>query len=200
MDKVNYIVHLNTVLERFNDDDRIRQGHIALYMALFQKWNRSFFKNMFMINRNEIMDMAKFRSKTTYHNHIRDLHKWGFLEYYPSFSPRKGSRINMSKYGTSIEQALYPTLPESGQQCSETRPKIGTFFKTKNKEKLYKLTKPKNEQAVINFFNKNGWPEIEGIKFHAFLKSKNYQIENGSKIEDWKIVALKFSKNDFQKI
>jgi hypothetical protein len=62
MDKVNYIVHLNTVLERFNNDQRIRQGHIALYMALFQKWNRLFFKKIFMINRNEIMEMAKFLS------------------------------------------------------------------------------------------------------------------------------------------
>lgn len=180
MDKVNYIVHLNAVLERFNDDERIRQGHIALYMALFQKWNRSFFKKMFMINRNEVMDMAKFRSKTTCHNHIRDLHNWGYLEYNPSFSPRKGSRINMFKCGTSIGQALYPTLPESGQQRPESW--------------------PKNEQAVINFFNKNGWPEIEGIKFNAFLKSKNYKIENDSKIKDWKMAAVKFSKNGFQKI
>ncbi|WP_339654398.1 hypothetical protein [uncultured Maribacter sp.] len=153
-----------------------------------------------MINRNEIMYMAKFRSKTTHLNHIRDLYEWSYLKYQPSFGPRKGSRINMSKFGTSIEHALYPTLPESSQQYPETRPKVGTLFKNKNNKKLYKLTKPKNEEAVINFFNKNGWPEIEGIKSHTFLKSKNYQIENGSKIDDWKIAALKFSKNDFQKI
>lgn len=199
MGKINYILHLNAILEHFNNDHRIRQGHIALYMALFQKWNRSFFKKMITINRNEIMEMSKFKSKTTYHNHIRDLDKWGYLEYHPSYSPRRGSRINMSKSGTSTGQVMNPTVSKNDQQYLITRPKNGTFFKTNNL-KLKKLTKPKNEQAVINFFNKNNWPKIEGIKFYAFLKSKNFQIEVDPKIKHWKMAAIKFSKNNFEKI
>tara|TARA_R110002167_G_C12705596_1_gene654418 strand:+ start:16142 stop:16288 length:147 start_codon:yes stop_codon:yes gene_type:complete len=44
MDKVNYIAHLNAAFEKFNRDERIKQGHITLYLAFFQKWNREFFK------------------------------------------------------------------------------------------------------------------------------------------------------------
>lgn len=37
MENVNYIKHLNAVFERFNSDERIKQGHITLYLAFFQK-------------------------------------------------------------------------------------------------------------------------------------------------------------------
>lgn len=46
MENVNYITHLNTVFDLFNNDDRIKQGHITLYLAFFQKWNRKFFKKL----------------------------------------------------------------------------------------------------------------------------------------------------------
>jgi len=36
MEKVNYIAHLNAAFERFNNDYKIRQGHITLYLAFFQ--------------------------------------------------------------------------------------------------------------------------------------------------------------------
>ena len=48
MEKVNYITHLNAIFEMFNNDERIRQGHITLYLALFQKWNRKFFKKFIL--------------------------------------------------------------------------------------------------------------------------------------------------------
>jgi len=40
MGNVNYIKQMNTLFERFNRDERIKQGHITLYLAFFQKWNR----------------------------------------------------------------------------------------------------------------------------------------------------------------
>ena len=85
MERVNYIIQLNAIFERFNRDTRIKQGHITLYLALFQKWNREFFKKTISINRELIMEKAKFRSKTTYHNYLRDLNDWGFLKYFPSY-------------------------------------------------------------------------------------------------------------------
>ena len=88
MDKVNYITHLNTTLEKFNADERIKQGHMTLYLAFFHLWNRKFFKETLTINRELIMERAKIKSKTTYHNHLRDLDAWGYLTYYPSYHPR----------------------------------------------------------------------------------------------------------------
>ena len=63
MEMVNYIIQLNAIFNRFNKDARIKQGHITLYLAFFQKWNREFFKKTITINRELIMENAKFKSK-----------------------------------------------------------------------------------------------------------------------------------------
>ena len=96
MEKVNYIIQLNAVLDCFNNDNRIKQGHITLYLAFFQKWNREFFKKTITINRKWIMEKAKFKSKTTYHNYLSDLNDWGYLKYFPSYHPARGSKVQMS--------------------------------------------------------------------------------------------------------
>jgi len=107
MEKVNYIVHLNAAFEKFNEDERIKQGHITLYLAFFQKWNREFFKKTITVNRTSIMERAKFKSKTTYHNYLKDLNDWGYLNYFPSFHPARGSKISLFIFETSSEQVLY---------------------------------------------------------------------------------------------
>ena len=96
MKKVNYIIQLNEAFERFNNDDRIKQGHITLYLAFFQKWNREYFKKTITINREWIMEKAKIKSKTTYHSYLKDLNDWNYLQYCPSYHPTKGSKIQMS--------------------------------------------------------------------------------------------------------
>lgn len=49
--KLYYTVQHRTVFEHFNEDQRIKQGHIALYMVFFQKRNREYFKKAITINR-----------------------------------------------------------------------------------------------------------------------------------------------------
>ena len=115
MEKVNYITQLNTVFEHFNKDHRIKQGHITLYLAFFQKWNREYFKKTITINREQIMDRAKIKSKTTYHNYLRGLNDWGYLQYYPSFNPARGSEIKMAIFFVQERQKLANTVPEPGQ-------------------------------------------------------------------------------------
>lgn len=151
MEKVNYIVHLNAVLERFNNDERIKQGHITLYLAFFHKWNREFFKETLTVNRERIMERAKIKSKTTYHNYLKDLNEWEYLKYYPSYNPSRGSKINMFGFGTcsgTVSPAngtgtvhnLANSVPEPGQN-------LVPFYKHKTKENLNKRPK-----AIFNKF------------------------------------------------
>ncbi len=205
MEKVNYIIHLNEAFERFNRDEKIKQGHITLYLAFFQKWNREFFKETITISRERIMDMAKFRSKTTYHNYLKDLNDWGFLQYFPSYNPARGSKVKMTKFCTSSGQSIDTGCgTSSGQNLNTYVPKPGQnlvpFNKHKTKKNLNKGERPKNELVVLEFFKKNHWPEMEAKKFYAFLQSKNWKYENGLNVKNWKALAHNFFKNDFQKI
>lgn len=190
MEKVNYITQLNAVLEHFNKDQRIKQGHIALYMAFFQKWNREYFKKTITINRKSIMEKAKFKSKTTYHNYIRDLNNWGYLKYFPSYHPARGSKVQMAIFFNPVSQKMANCVPEPGQN-------VVTSYKHKTKENLNKLARPKNELVVLKFFKENNWPEMEGRKFYTYYETKNWKLKKGLNIKNWKTAAYNFVKNGF---
>jgi len=190
MEKVNYITQLNAVFERFNEDHRIKQGHITLYLAFFQKWNREFFKRTITVNRALIMEKAKFKSKTTYHNYLNDLNDWDYLKYYPSYHPAQGSKIEMAIFFAQAGQKLADSVPEPGQN-------MVPFYKHKTKENLKNLARPKNELAVLFFFKENNWPEMEGRKFYAYYQTKNWTLARGLKIQNWKESAKNFVENGF---
>jgi len=190
MEKVNYIMQLNAAFERFNKDHRIKQGHIALYLAFFQKWNREFFKKTITVNRELIMEKAKFRSKTTYHNYLRDLNDWGFLKYFPSYHPARGSKVQMSIFFTSDGQNLANCVPEPGQN-------LVSSYKLKTKENFNKLARPKNELVVLEFFKENNWSAIEGKKFYAYYQNKNWKLSRGLNIQNWKESAKNFVEKGF---
>jgi hypothetical protein len=194
MEKVNYINHLNIVLETFHNDERIKQGHITLYLAFFQLWNRKFFEDILTINRELIMERAKFKSKTTYHNHLRDLDAWGYIKYYPSYHPARGSKIKMTRAcpksgttnGTQKVQNLDNYVPKPSQN-------LVSSYKRKTKENLNKQAVIFfNENEVLLFFKKNNWPEIEARKFYSFIQSKKWKTDN------WQILAKIFVKNNFK--
>ncbi|MBQ0737201.1 hypothetical protein [Mesonia mobilis] len=106
MEAVNYIKHLNRVFALFSRDNRLNPSHISLYLALFQFWNVNYYSSEFFINRQEVMNLAKIGSKSTYHRCIRELSHWSYLVYMPSHNPWKGSKIKMFNFGTSSEQVL----------------------------------------------------------------------------------------------
>jgi len=191
MEKVNYIIQLNEAFERFNNDDRIKQGHITLYLAFFQKWNREYFKMTITINREWIMEKAKIKSKTTYHNYLKDLNDWGYLRYYPSYHPARGSKVQMSIFFSSDGQKMANCVPEPGQNLVPS-------YKHKTKENLNKLARPKNELVVLNFFKENNWPVMEGKKFYAYYQGRNWTLSRGLKVKNWKEIAKNYVEKGFR--
>lgn len=61
------------------------------------------------------MEKAKIKSKTTYHNMVRNLNDWGYLKYYPSYDPMRGSVIRMAIFYAQPRQKLTKTVPEPVQ-------------------------------------------------------------------------------------
>ena len=169
MSNVNYIIQLNSVHELFNEDARVKQGHITLYLAFLQKWNREFFSKRITVNRSLIMERAKIKSKTTYHKCLNDLNHWGYLSYFPSYHPKKGSKIEMTIFGTSSVTSFGQKMDHIGSQPSQ---KMITSLNYKTDKNLNKLARPKNEQVVLKYFEENDWPKIEGTKFFIYGESK----------------------------
>ena len=88
--------------------------------------------------------------------------------------------------GTQLVQNLDNSVPKHSQN-------LVSFYKHKTKENLNKQSDLIfNESEVISFFKQNSWPEIEALKFHAFIQSKKWKTDN------WQTIARIFAKNDFQ--
>lgn len=119
MGNINYIKHLNGVFGRFSKDNRLNATHISLYVALFQIWNNNFFREVFYINREEVMEFSKIGSKSTYHRCIKELSHWGYIHYEPSHNPYKGSRIKLFDFGTSSGQVPYPSHTKIGTSSGQ---------------------------------------------------------------------------------
>jgi len=87
------------------EDSRISPAHIALYMALFQCWNKQGFQNPVPVVRRQVMQAAKISGLATYHRCIKDLHRFGYFVYQPSYNPAKGSQVCFP----ALHQAAEPT-------------------------------------------------------------------------------------------
>lgn len=92
---MNYIKHLTEFFDKVSIDETLNPTHISLYMALFQSWNRNFFKNPVSISRDEVMRISKISSKATYHKCLKNLHILGYIQYEPSFNSFKGSQVHI---------------------------------------------------------------------------------------------------------
>lgn len=74
-------------------DPRISITHIGIYAALLQYWSEHHFENPVQVFSYEIMRIAKISASTTYHKSIRDLNRYGYIRYEPSFKRNRGSKV-----------------------------------------------------------------------------------------------------------
>lgn len=185
---MNYIKHLNAVFQQFSVDSRLNPTHISLYMALFQYWNINRFPDEFYINREDIMKMSKIGSKATYHRCLKNLHRWKYILYLPSHNPYKGSKIKMPKFDTSTETSEDTTPGTTSEQVEAQAlvpyTNINKHITNRNKVKL-----PKNKNEVLDFFEKQKWPTMEGEKFYNHYKGIGWKIGGKIEITDWHSTA-----------
>lgn len=212
---MNYITHLNAVFQRFSLDSRLKTTHISLYMALFQRWNFHRFKSIFFIERRELMNLAKIKSKSSYHRCINQLHDWNYIYYIPSHNPYKGSRIKMLEFRIR-EKSLVKSQPRetvigtanSAKKEYTTVPRTGQLpHINRNKSNINPIgyNRPKKRQ-VIEFFKKKKWAELEAEKFYNHYSSIGWKM--GGKIdivnwhaaaENWILKGREFKKNKQKK-
>jgi hypothetical protein len=114
--KVNYIQHLLSVSEKFSTDDRLSASHISLYYALFQTWNAAKFLNPISICREELMRSSKLGSVNTYTKCLKELDKWKYIKYMPSFNPLKGSKIYLFTFNKTTDYGIDNTTDKGSDK------------------------------------------------------------------------------------
>ncbi len=95
---VNYIRHLSAVLDKLAADGRCTPQHISLYIMLFHQWNGQHFRGRLKIFRAELMEESKIGNKNTYTNCLKNLHEWGYLQYFPTGSKYRASEVTITDF------------------------------------------------------------------------------------------------------
>tara|TARA_R110001583_G_scaffold181080_1_gene338278 strand:+ start:325 stop:1008 length:684 start_codon:yes stop_codon:yes gene_type:complete len=180
---MNYIKHLNGVLDQFSKDTRLNPTHISLYIALFQFWNYNRFPNDFYINREEIMKFSKIGSNTTYHRCIKELSHWKYILYSPSHNPFKGSKVKLFNFSTSDKQALYLDSTINGQAL------VSNININKHNINFIKLEAIAKEKLILDFFKKEKYPELEAKKFFNHYQGIGWKVGGKAKMVDWQATA-----------
>lgn len=176
---MNYIKQLNAAFQLIVEDSRLNPTHVSLYMALFQLWNITRFAKVFYVNRQEVMQLSKIGSKSTYHRCLTDLTNWKYIEYLPSHNMYKGSEVRMTIFGTSSGQAQADHETRNGQVL------VSNTNRTKQKENNSKPKLPKNENEVIDFFKSKKWSVMEAMKFYNHYTAIGWKHGGKIKIVDW---------------
>lgn len=215
---MNYIAHLNKVLNLFVQDFNLNPSHISLYMALFREWNFHRFSEKFMVQRKEVMNAAKIGSSSTYHKCITDLHDFRYLNYKPSKNPHKGSVVQMFRFKSCtgpkmehnnsagvLDSELYS--PKNVLEAERYSPKnvseAERYSPINVPVTIYKLENNKNikqlkEIEVINFFKEKGQIPSEAFRFFRYYEKKQWMTKNKERITDWRSLAENWILNDYK--
>lgn len=180
---MNYIKHLNGILNLFSKDSRLNPTHISLYFALFHLWNLHRFPEIFFVHREELMRISKIGSKSTYHRCLKELNHWKYLYYFPSHNPLKGSRVKMFKFGTTGSQVPDKLEATTGQ---EVEPLINII---KHESNFIKRDARAQNSDVKKYFEKKKWPQTEASKFLSYYQSTGWKTAAGNQVTNWKALA-----------
>ncbi|SIT93956.1 hypothetical protein [Pontibacter indicus] len=77
-------------------DPRLHRSHLCLYMALLAQRREAYFR----AQRKELMRCARIGSRVTYHRCMRELARWGYIHYLPSYDPGAKSQVYIIPPGT----------------------------------------------------------------------------------------------------
>ncbi|WP_298739170.1 hypothetical protein [uncultured Chitinophaga sp.] len=111
---MNYIHHLNTFLWILQRERRLTPSHISLYLALFHHWNCNRFQHPFPLFRDRLMQISGIGSKNTYLKCLKELHRYGYIRYYPSLHRHHRSMVSLIRWKKMSEANRQLTIFQAG--------------------------------------------------------------------------------------
>ena len=80
---MNFFTQFFAFYEVIVVDLRLKHYHISLYICILYLWNKNRFNEYIFLNRESTLRLCKIGSNHTYYNSLRNLHDWGYIEYFP---------------------------------------------------------------------------------------------------------------------
>lgn len=92
---MNFFTQLIAFYEVIVVDLRLKHFHISLYMAILYIWNKNRMSNIIILQRDIALSYSKIGSNHTYYAGLKNLHEWGYIEYFPRQFGEKYTKIRL---------------------------------------------------------------------------------------------------------
>jgi len=207
---------MNEAFLRLSDEQNISAAHLSLYWTLFQLWNLGKFQKTVSINRTDTMNLARIGSKNTYYKVLKDLEARGYIKYYSSKNPMKGSHIEMTIFKTSsshVPKVVHDpvehvhdmsqnrditwdnSVPIMGHQVGPSINSINNKpIKQVNKKTRKKVFSPPALEEVKKFFLQNESSAVEAENFFNYFESNGWLVGGKAKMKNWNAAARNWIK------
>lgn len=170
------------------------------------------FRNPISISRQELMSDSKIGSVNTYLRCLRQLDKWAYIQYIPSYNPQKGSKVHLYDFstdsdtggdtGTGIGSDM-PVIPSINSINTLNNIKVVKGYEHNKKinhdqnKKNCPLGKniPPSFQEVQEFFRAEKYPDVEAQKFFNHFESNGWKIGGRSDMKNWHAATINWMLN-----
>ncbi len=82
-------------LRKISDDERLNVWHIAIAVAIIQLAIAQDEKNKIRVTRCKLMKKSHIKTIPTYHKYFKELQRFGYTRYTPSYHPGGKSYIEI---------------------------------------------------------------------------------------------------------
>lgn len=194
---MNYVIHLNAFLKMAAEEQWVVVHHYALYMALFNIWNKTGFRRTFSLVRKDGMNASKITSKTTYYKCLKELEEAKLLKYYAGKSPFKPAEIKMiplagtANFGTVSEPIEGLKNQKNGKL---TVPGEGSLLQTNNKNFSKSVSNGPSLNDVLKLFIVHEYDTGLGLRFWYHYEACGWMIGT-TQIRNWSTLAHKWVLN-----
>lgn len=182
----------------FENPEKIKPNHCALYCFCVEHCNRLGWKKKFGLPTTMAKDAIGIRSYNTYIQTLEDLVEWGFLTMIEKSKNQYSSNIvALSKFNKALDKALDKAFIKHGIKHNEsTTQSIGTVNKPINNITNLPINKLTNNKipSLTEFLNyyfdelQRDFPSLDfsvQAKYESWLEN-DWRDGNNTPIKNWK--------------
>ena len=170
----------------FENPEKIKPNHIAIYFFAVEHCNRLGWKQKFGLPTTMVMEAIGIKSYTTYINSLNDLVSYGFIKMIEKSKNQYSSNIvALSNFDKAHDKALDKALIKHGTKQRESTDSIN---KKETKEQIYIPEFTEFLQFAIEQISNIDKDEVK-LKYESW-KVNNWKDGNNKQIKNWKTKLL----------
>lgn len=174
----------------FDNPEKVRPYHIAIYFFSIEHCNRLGWKKKFGFPTSMVMEATGIKSYNSYKKYFDDIVDWGFfdvIEY--SKNQYSSNIIALSLKEKALDKALDKALIKHGTKQSESTCSID---KQETSKQINKEQAPPSLEEVILYFDENGYTKDSATKMFEYYEESRkprgrvWKDGRGNTVKNWK--------------